>query len=190
MEFDAARKLAQGLGADLADLAKPGGILAVQGNIATMLSVSKREEKLLGHQARLFGDEVHSGRGSGRKRNVRAKLKSVNARKASLFDPEPDVADDASSPFLPGLQPPKDARSLMQRLLDNGTTMLDRLHQAMLLFGRAQTALLRPFLGESGMGQSDRFWTLAQALSALYPPASDEKRWVDGVLARKKSMGF
>jgi hypothetical protein len=31
---------------------------------------------------------------------------------------------------------------------------------------------------------------LAQALSALYPKSSDEKRWVDGVLARKKGLGF
>jgi len=36
----------------------------------------------------------------------------------------------------------------------------------------------------------DRFWRLAQAFSALYPASTDEKRWVDGVLARKKSLGF
>ncbi|MGZ3392144.1 MAG: hypothetical protein ACXVCF_21475, partial [Isosphaeraceae bacterium] len=35
-----------------------------------------------------------------------------------------------------------------------------------------------------------RFWKLAQALSALYPRGSDEKRWVDGVLARKKGLGL
>ncbi|HWO99228.1 MAG TPA: DEAD/DEAH box helicase [Methylococcus sp.] len=31
---------------------------------------------------------------------------------------------------------------------------------------------------------------VAQALSALYPAASSEKRWVDGVLARKKGLGL
>ena len=31
---------------------------------------------------------------------------------------------------------------------------------------------------------------MAQALSALYPVNTDEKRWVDGVLARKKGLGF
>jgi len=31
---------------------------------------------------------------------------------------------------------------------------------------------------------------LAQSLSALYPAGTDEKRWVDGVLARKKGLGF
>jgi len=30
-----------------------------------------------------------------------------------------------------------------------------------------------------------RFRRLAQALSALYPKGTDEKRWVDGVLERK-----
>jgi len=38
--------------------------------------------------------------------------------------------------------------------------------------------------------RDQRFWTLAQALSALYPAGTDEKRWVDGVLARKKGLGF
>jgi len=35
-----------------------------------------------------------------------------------------------------------------------------------------------------------RIWKLADALSALYPLFTDEKRWVDGVLARKKGLGF
>jgi putative DNA methylase len=33
-------------------------------------------------------------------------------------------------------------------------------------------------------------WKLAQALSALYPHGTQEKRWVDGVLARKKGLGL
>ena len=31
---------------------------------------------------------------------------------------------------------------------------------------------------------------LAQALAALYPPGTDERRWVEGVLARKKGLGL
>ena len=89
-----------------------------------------------------------------------------------------------------GLYIPKDPRSLAQRLLASGDSILDRLHQAMLLFGRGHTALLGPFLNESGMSTNERFWKLAQALSALYPKDSDEKRWVDGVLARKKALGM
>lgn len=71
-----------------------------------------------------------------------------------------------------------------------GETILDRLHQSMILFGAGRGEALRRFLVEDGVGREQRFWRLAQALSALYPTGTDEKRWVDGVLARKKGLGF
>jgi hypothetical protein len=71
-----------------------------------------------------------------------------------------------------------------------GATVLDRLHQSMLLFAAGRTEALRSFLLDNGIGRDERFWRLAQALSALYPMGSDEKRWVDGVLARKKGWGM
>lgn len=190
MEFDAARKLAQGLGVNLVELAKPGGIIFVQGSMATLLSIKKREEKLIGRQAFLFESKSSPIRGGEERGFSKAHIKTVNARKSSLFDPEPGPYVDPIKPFLPGFEPPKDLRTLMQRLVDNGSTMLDRLHQTMLLFGQGQTPLIRPFLSETGMDLNNRFWTLAQALSALYPPGSEEKRWVDGVLARKKGLGL
>ena len=45
-------------------------------------------------------------------------------------------------------------------------------------------------LVDEGIGPDDRFWRLAQALSALYPMGSAEKRWVDGVLSRKTGVGL
>jgi putative DNA methylase len=69
-------------------------------------------------------------------------------------------------------------------------TVLDRLHQSMILFGAGRGEALKRFLVGDGIGRDDRFWRLAQAFSALYPSSTDEKRWVDGVLARKKSLGF
>ena len=71
-----------------------------------------------------------------------------------------------------------------------GVTALDRVHQAMPLFASGRADALKRFIVEDGVGGDARFWKLAQSLSALYPPAGDEKRWVDGVLARKKSFGF
>ena len=71
-----------------------------------------------------------------------------------------------------------------------GSTVLDRLHQSMILFAAGRSEALKRFLVEEGAGNDQRFWRLAQALSALYPKSSDEKRWVDGVLARKKGLGF
>jgi hypothetical protein len=71
-----------------------------------------------------------------------------------------------------------------------GATVLDRVHQSMILFGAGRSEALKRFLVEDAAGNDSRFWTLAQALSALYPSHTDEKRWVDGVLARKKGLGF
>jgi hypothetical protein len=66
-----------------------------------------------------------------------------------------------------------------------GDTTLDRIHQSMILFASSRSEALKRFLVEDGAGRDQRFWRLAQALSALYPPKCEEKRWVDGVLARR-----
>lgn len=60
----------------------------------------------------------------------------------------------------------------------------------MILFGANQSAALKRFLVEGQVGKDSRFWSLADHLSKLYPAASSEKRLVDGVLARKKGLGF
>jgi putative DNA methylase len=64
-----------------------------------------------------------------------------------------------------------------------GQTTLDRLHQAMLLFGDGRGDALRRLLAEPGYASDERFLRLARSLSALYPAQSQEKRWLDGVLA-------
>ena len=69
-------------------------------------------------------------------------------------------------------------------------TTLDRVHQTMLLFAAGRAEAMKRFLVEEGTGNDPRFWRLAQALSALYPAHTEEKRWIDGVLARKKGLGF
>jgi hypothetical protein len=43
---------------------------------------------------------------------------------------------------------------------------------------------------EQGVGKDPRCWRLAQALSAPYSAGTQEKCWVDGVLGRKKGLGF
>jgi hypothetical protein len=60
----------------------------------------------------------------------------------------------------------------------------------MILFGTGRAEALKSFVVEEGAGTDARFWKLAQSFSALYPPGTVEKRWVDGVLARKKGLGF
>src|SRR3954470_21556141 len=99
----------------------------------------------------------------------------ARSRQKSLFDESPPALPDAEPSLFPV---PEDGRTLLDRLLGSGKTVLDRLHQAMLLFGRSQASLLGPFLTGCHMGADARFWRLADALCALYPPGSDEKRWV------------
>jgi putative DNA methylase len=154
LEFDAARKIAQGLGARLEEL---GTLVAVKGGTASLLSVTDRRDALLGTAARTptSGRAVKRGRQAGLFEAVTGELAALGGK-----PPEP------------------------------GRTTLDRLHQAMLLFGAGQPEVLKRFLVECAVGEQPNFWRLAQALSTLYPLGSDENRWVDGVLARKKGLGF
>jgi putative DNA methylase len=156
LEFDVARKIAQGLGANLDALE---AVVEVHGNVARLLSVAERTRHLVPAES--------DGPQPGRKRRSQLALRLAVA--------EP-IAPSASS-LSGGVPKP-------------GRTALDRVHQAMLLFASNRGDTVRRFLVDEGVGQTEQFWRLAQALSALYPCGSDEKRWVDGVLARKKGLGF
>ncbi len=158
LEFDAARKISQGLGIHMEAL---GTLVELKGETARLLSVTERTRAL-------FGQEVEDSR---TKRKKGAAQMSLGFAK-ELEDAERTGAwGDAGSPR-------------------QGRSVLDRVHQAMLLFGGGRSDALKRFLAQDGVGTDGRLWRLAQALSALYPVGSDEKRWVDGVLGRKKGLGF
>jgi putative DNA methylase len=156
LEYDAARKIAQGLGAHLEDLTS---IIEVKGDNARLLPVSERARDLFGY--------VDSS-ATEKKRKTKAQKK--------LFE-EMEEFDYESTTGIGGAP-------------EAGATTLDRIHQAMLLFGAGRSEAVRRFLVDDGVGNDERFWRLANALSALYPSGTDEKRWVDGALARKKGLGF
>jgi adenine-specific DNA methylase len=159
LEFDAARKIAQGLGADLE---KSFSIVRVAGDKARLLPVAERTEYL-------FGKQSANGPSTSRK--------TKKAKQKTFFEDlnEAEVAEEGWGE-LKGPPP--------------GSTVLDRLHQAMILFAAGRGELMKRFLVDDGVGQDARFWKLAQSLSALYPPGTDERRWVEGVLARKKGLGL
>ena len=161
LEFDAARKIAQGLGIHLE---KSPSIVELKGDKARLLPVVERTKYL-------FGKEAVDAPTSKKK----AKKKDTQL---SLFEALQE-ADAAESVEKPELKAPR-----------AGSTVLDRVHQAMILFAAGRGEALKRFLVEEGIGKDARLWKLAQSLSALYPPGIDEKRWVDGVLARKKSLGL
>ena len=135
-------------------------IVEIKGDQARLLSISERVKIL-------FGKENTT---------VTTYKRDKKEKQLSLFEQLDEVEEQGWSLG--------DEKSVV------GKTILDRLHQAMILFGAGRAEALRRFLVEEGIGSDERFWRLAQALSALYPSNTDEKRWVDGVLARKKSLGF
>ena len=165
LEFDAAGKIARGLGAHLEDL---GNLVEVKGEIARLLPVGERALYLWGK------DTVEAPRQRQKK-----------GQQLSLLDVHDE---DGKPPFSPLSQRWKEG--VLHDSGKLGETVLDRSHQAMILFDAGRDEALKRFLVEEGVGKDQRFWRLAQALSAHYPPATDEKRWVDGVLARTKGLGF
>lgn len=156
LEFDAARKIAQGLGARLEELAH---VVEIKGDKARLLGVAERTSYLFGKVDR-----------------EQTTKKTVKRKQMTLFA---DLDEVAGAQGWGEVGAPK-----------AGTTSLARLHQAMLLFGAGRGEALKRFIVVEGIGKQPQFWKLAQSLSALYPRGSDEKRWVDGVLARKKGLGF
>jgi len=155
LEYDAARKIAQGLGAHLGQL---DHMVEIKGETARLRAVIERRRYLLGKE--------QAGVTPPR-RGHKGQIDMF----ASMDQPDEAEVAEAQAPSA-------------------GRTVLDRVHQAMLLFGDGRSEALKRFLVEDGAGKDPRLWRLAQALSALYPATSEEKRWVDGILARKKGLGF
>jgi hypothetical protein len=160
LEYDAGRKIAQGLGAHLENLTS---VVEVKGDTARLLSVAERTKALFGK------DQADAPATRRKKKDKQMKLGFMAELEAA--EAETGGWGDKSVSKV-------------------GETTLDRVHQAMILFAAGRSEALRRFLVDDGAGKDQRLWRLAQALSALYPPNTDEKRWVDGVLARKKGLGL
>jgi len=154
LEFDAARKIAQGLGIRLENLSS---LVEIKGDKARLLPVSERAPYLL-------GQEVIPAK---KRKKDKTKQMTLAGGESTEVIMESLAIDESFSP---------------------GSTTLDRVHQAMLLFGEGRGDGLKSFLQE--IGQDQGFWSLSQALNSVYPVGSEERRWVEGVMARKKSMGL
>lgn len=159
LEYDAARKIAQGLGAHLENLTT---LAEVKGDKARLLPVSERTPYL-------FGQVISTIAGKGRKKK-REHQTTLSGGVVAQAQTEMGPSSELSLPAP-------------------GSTVLDRLHQAMLLFSNGRSDALKRFI-EEDISQDQGLWSLAQSLSALYPVGSEERRWVEGVLTRKKSLGL
>jgi adenine-specific DNA methylase len=163
LEFDTARKIAQGLGAHLEKLTD---VVEVKKDKARLLAVAERAKALFA-KSTSSADQV-TATGKAKKKQSKKQLGLFAEIEAA------DMKGMLSETGVPMI----------------GETTLDRVHQAMILFAANRSDALKRFVVEEGVGKDVRFWRLAQSFSALYPAGSDEKRWIDGVLARKKSLGF
>jgi hypothetical protein len=157
LEFDAARKIAQGLGAHLEQLIN---LVEIKGETARLLPVAERTKAL-------FGKEGTESPAAKRKKSAQLSL--------------PGLLEELEQ---------EDSGWTLQNAAKPGSTTLDRLHQAMILFAAGRGEGLRRFLVDDGVGKDQKFWSLAQSLCALYPNGTDERRWSEGVLARKKGLGL
>jgi putative DNA methylase len=157
LEYDAARKIAQGLGARLESLPS---LVEVKGDKARLLPVAERTKYL-------FSKDEAETPTKRKKKEPQGKLFEIVAEAES----EVRGWGTKSAPKL-------------------GDTVLDRVHQSMILFAAGRGEALKRFLVDDGAGSDERFWRLAQALVALYPKGTDERRWIEGVMGRKKGLGF
>jgi len=147
LEYDAARKIAQGLGARMENLTT---LVEVKGDKARLLPVSERTSYL-------FGQGVSTVAGKGR---TKKKEEQTTLSGGVVTQGEAETSGPAGELSLPA----------------PGSTVLDRLHQAMLLFSNGRSDALKRFIQED-IGQDQGLWSLAQSLSALYPERGAAGGW-------------
>lgn len=135
-------------------------------DMSRVIAVEAHQARLLGAQARTRWLFEQPDSSQPRAAAPRAR----KARQAELFTPLEELAGVAKGPTVVP-----------------GASTLDRVHQALLLFAAGQSDGLRRFLADDRVGSDPRFWNLAQSLAALYPEESDERRWIMGLLARRRS---
>ena len=160
LPFDVVRRFAQPMGIDLD--AWTDRVIGQKKGIVRLLPITDRAKQLLGEGAGQIDSDWLAGDPTG-------------GQQQTLF---PDmVAEPGSrvrrrgSPLLtdaPGLAAP-------------GDTTLDRVHTAMLYQARGATYALGSLI-QAEKERGPQFLRLANALSALYPRASEEKRLLDAML--------
>jgi hypothetical protein len=162
--YDVARRFAQPLGIHLGKWEKR--IIDIDKGIVRLLPVTERTSQLLGKDGASGAAEIIERTRSGplnyefafmegEKRAERTERKPRKAGAASARDEAPTPRE--------------------------GTTTLDRVHIAMLLQKFGKSNALRTML-KAEVERGADFLRLANALSALYPKDSEEKRLLDAML--------
>jgi len=162
--FDVVRRFAQPLGIDLPQW--EGRIIETKKGVVRLMAVSERARQLFGEKG---GQMAADWITADPTRPVQLKL-------------FPEM-EEAAAPIVRG--PGRRKVSFDTSLVDDeslqAATTLDRVHAAMLLQASGQANALRAFL-QAEQERSPDFLRLANALSALYPKNSEEKRLLDAML--------
>jgi len=159
--FDVVRRFAQPLGIRLPDW--EGRIIETKKGVVRLLAVTERTKQLFGEDgAHAVADELESSPSGAVQMTLfpeleapARKTKKGRGRKAAVSDGDLETRRDA--------------------------TTLDRVHAAMLLQSSGRANALRALLKSEQQRGTD-FVRLANALSALYPKGSEEKRLLDAML--------
>ena len=159
LPFDVVRRFAQPMGIDL-DI-WTGRIIDQNKGVVRLLPVVERASDL-------FGED-----GMGATADWIENDPKANSQQA-LF-PEMDAAPKPMSRRKKGIL---DGDAELQTI---DATALDRVHAAMLLQASGHANALRTLIGTE-QGRGPEFLRLANALSALYPRGSQEKRLLDAML--------
>ena len=158
--FDVARRFAQPLGIRLPDW--EGRIIETQKGVVRLMAVSERANQLFSDAgATAWADEIEAS-------------PSV-ATQLTLFPP------DTPTVHARGRRRPVTATHGDTLQASNHATTLDRVHAAMLMQASGRSQALRILLNAEQERGPD-FLRLANALSALYPRRSEEKRLLDAML--------
>ncbi|MGH9393772.1 MAG: hypothetical protein ACRD1E_06345, partial [Terriglobales bacterium] len=163
--FDVVRRFAQPLGIRLEQW--EGRIIETSKGVVRLLPVAERAPQLLGA-------------------DVAAAARRIEATAAE--DPQFAFSFMGEAATVPEFQlrplggrASRTAATAAAAAPARGATTLDRVHAAMLLLASGQTGALRALL-DSEHKRGPDFLRLANALTALYPRASAEKRLLDAVL--------
>lgn len=161
--FDVVRRFAQPLGIHLPDW--EGRIIETEKGIVRLIPPLARGEQLFGEEgAEAVADRIE---------NVR-----TGPVQLELFP----QSDEQATPMVRGRRRRASADISDESLqAHRGATTLDRVHAAMILQASGRSHALRGLL-KSELERGPDFLRLANALSALYPTGSDEKRLIDAML--------
>ena len=164
MPFDVTRRFAQPLGIHLDEW--KSRIIDIDKGVVRLLPVSERNDQLLGKDENdPLLDEIETS--------------AATMLQPSLFPDQAPLTRSRSQrvPAVQGMEPEPAGSQTGQRSL----TTLDRVHMAMLYQSAGRSGALRALL-QSEQERGTYFVRLANALSALYPSGSSEKRLLDAML--------